>query len=176
MAADDIFLSLPRKERSMKRVLAAAAAAVLISAVGYAQSDEEKIRARAQAFADAWNKHDSMGMAYLWSVSGDLINPSGRRASGLTEIERLIASEHGGPLKQSTFNITNMKVRFLDPMTAILDEDTEVTGITNPDGTTATLKPHATAVMIKSGGQWWFAAVRAYSYLPPPAPPAAAPK
>src|SRR5690349_12139234 len=75
MVRDDIFLPRPRKERSMKRVLAAAVAAVLISAVGYAQSDEEKIRARAQAFADAWNKHDTMGMAYLWSASGDLINP-----------------------------------------------------------------------------------------------------
>ena len=160
----------------MKRVLAAAAAAILISTVVYAQSDEEKIRARAQEFADAWNKHDAMAMAYLWSVDGDLVNPFGRRASGLTEIQRLFQDEHSKAMKNTTYTITGIKVRFLDPTTAILDEDAELAGVPNPDGTTVTLKPHVTAVMTKSGGQWWLSAVRAFSYMPPPAPPAPAPK
>jgi uncharacterized protein (TIGR02246 family) len=156
----------------MKRVLVAAVAAVLISAVGYAQSEEEKIRARVQEFAAAWNKHDPMAIAYLWSANGDLINPAGRKASGLMEIERLFESEHKAALKDSTFNVTSMKVRFLNSTTAILDEDAEITGIANPDGTSVTTKPHVIAVMTKSGGQWWLAAVRAYNYTPPPAPPA----
>jgi len=160
----------------MKRVLAAAAAAVLISTVVYAQSDEEKIRARAQEFADAWNKHDPTAMAYLWSVDGDLINPSGRRASGLTEIQRLFADEQSKAMKNATYTITGLKVRFLGPTTAIVDEDAEVAGIASPDGTTITLKPHVIALMTKNGGQWWLTAVRAYTYLPPPAPPAPAPK
>jgi len=156
----------------MKRVLAAAVAAILISTVVYAQSDEEKIRARAQEFADAWNKHDPTAMALLWSVDGDLINPSGRRASGIAEIQRLFADEQSKAMKNATYTITGIKVRFLSPTMAIIDEDAEVAGIANPDGTTVTLKPHVIALMTKSGGQWWIAAVRAYSYLPPPAPPA----
>ncbi len=156
----------------MKRVLVAAVAAVLISTTGFAQSDEEQIRARAQEFADAWNKHDPMAMAYLWSASGDLINPLGRKASGLTEIVRLFESEQKDAMKQSTFSISNVKVRFLDPTTAILDEDAEITGVANPDGTTVTMKPHVTAVLTKSGGKWWIVAGRAFAFLPPPPPPA----
>src|SRR5437899_7348393 len=168
--------SCPVQERSdrMKRVLAAAAAAVLISTVVYAQSDEEKIRARAQEFADAWNKHDPTAMAYFWSVDGDLINPSGRKASGLTEIQRLFADEHGqnGPMKQSTYKSVSAKIRFLEPTLALLDQDIEISGITAPDGSMVTQKSHVAALLRKSGGQWWINSVRAYNYLPPPPPPA----
>jgi uncharacterized protein (TIGR02246 family) len=129
----------------MKRVLTAGLAAVLISTVVYATSDEENIRARAQEFADAWNKHDATAMAMLWSVDGDLINPFGRRASGIMEIQRLFADEHSKGMKNSTYTITGFKVRFLSPTLAIIDEDAEVAGIANPDGTTAALKPHVIA-------------------------------
>jgi uncharacterized protein (TIGR02246 family) len=161
----------------MKRVLAATAIALLISSFGFAaeapKSDEELIRARAQEFADAWNKHDPTAMAYVWSVDGDVVNPSGRRASGLTEIQRMFADEQSKAMKNTTFTVTGLKVRFLNPQTAIVDEDLEVAGIANPDGTTATMKPHVTSVMTKSGGQWWIASARAFAYLPPPPPPPA---
>jgi len=158
----------------MKRVLAATVAALLISTFGFAaQSDEEKIRARAQEFADAWNKHDATAMAYLWSADGDLINPFGRRASGLLEIQRMFADEQSKAMKGSTYSVTSLKCHFLNPQLAIVDQDVQVDGVAVPDGTTTTLKPHVTAVMTKSGGQWWLASVRAFSYMAPPAPPAA---
>lgn len=161
----------------MKRVLAATVAALLVSTFGLAaQTDEEKIRARAQEFADAWNKHDPTAMAYCWSADGDVINPFGRRASGLTEIQRMFADEQSKAMKSSTYAVTSMKVHFLNPQLAIVDADLEVSGVASPDGTTMTIKPHSTAVMTKSGGQWWLASVRAFSYMQPPAPPAAAPK
>lgn len=156
----------------MKRVLAAAFLGLLMSSVAFAQkSDEEMILARAQEFADAWNKHDATAMAYIWSADGDLINPMGRRASGLTEIQRLFADEHSKAMKNTTFTITGMKVRFLNPQMAIIDQDAEVTGIANPDGTTMTMKPHVVGVMTKSGGQWWLTTLRAYAYVPMPPPP-----
>lgn len=158
----------------MKRVLAAAVAAVLISAIGFAkESDEQKIRARTEEFADAWNKHDPAAMTALWSVDGDLINPFGRRAKSMTEIQKLFQDEHGAAMKQSTYKIVSQSVRFIEPNLALVDQDAEITGVANPDGTTATIKPHVAALMRKSGGQWWITSVRAYSYLPPPAPPAA---
>jgi uncharacterized protein (TIGR02246 family) len=157
----------------MKRVLAAFVGALLISGIAFAQkSDEEKIRARTQEFADAWNKHDPTAMAYFWSVDGDLVNPFGRRASGLTEIQRMFADEQSKMMKDSTYSVTNVKVRFLNPTTAVVDQDLEVAGITNPDGTTTTMRPHVTSIMTKSGGQWWVASARAFAYMPPPAPPA----
>jgi uncharacterized protein (TIGR02246 family) len=111
-------------------------------------------------------------MAYFWSVDGDLINPSGRKASGLTQIQRLFADEHGGPMKQSTYKIVSQSVRFIEPALALVDQDAEISGVANPDGTTGTIKPHVVILMRKSGGQWWIAAARPYNYLPPPAPPA----
>ena len=157
----------------MKRVLAATVATLLISTFGFAaQTDEEMIRARAQEFADAWNKHDPTAMAYVWSADGDVINPFGRRASGLTEIQRMFADEQSKAMKNSTYAITGIKIHFLNPQLAIVDQDLEVTGVANPDGTTATIKPHSTAVMTKSGGQWWVASVRAFTYMQPPPPPA----
>ena len=96
-------------------------------------------------------------MAYFWSVDGDLINPSGRKASGLTEIQRLFADEHGqnGPMKQSTYKSVSAKIRFLEPTLALLDQDIEISGITAPDGSMVTQKSHVAALLRKSGGQWW---------------------
>lgn len=161
----------------MKRVLAATAVAMLMSTFAFAdapkKSDEEMIRARAQEFADNWNKHDAMAMAYLWSADGDLVNPMGRRASGLAEIQRLFADEQSKQMKDTTYTVNSVKVRFLDPRTAVVDQDVEVAGVANPDGTTMTMKPHVTAVMTKSGGQWWIASARAFAYMQPLPPPAA---
>ena len=157
----------------MKRVLVAAVAAVLISAAGFAQkTDDQMIRDRVAEFEDAWNKHDPAAMTAIWSFDGDLINPSGRRAKGMTEIQKLFTDEHAGLMKASTYKVTDTKIRFVGPDLAFLDTDVEVAGIANPDGTTATLKPHVFSVMRKSGGQWWIASARAYNYLPPPPPPA----
>ena len=156
----------------MKRVLAATFMGLLISSVAFAQkSDEAMILARAQEFADAWNKHDATALAYLWSADGDLINPMGRRASGLTEIQRLFADEQSKAMKATTFTITGMKVRFINPQMAIIDQDAEVTGIAAPDGTTVSMKPHIVALVSKSGGQWWVTSLRAYAFVPPPPPP-----
>jgi len=157
----------------MKRVLAAAVAAVLICAVGFAkESSEEQIRARAAAFADAWDKHDTVAMTALWSFDGDLINPFGRTAKGMTQIQKLFQDEHAAAMKQSTYKTNSMSIRFIDPDLALVDSDVEVSGVANPDGSTLTIKPHVTTLWRKSGGQWWVVAARAFNFTPPPPPPA----
>lgn len=160
----------------MVRVLGATLIAVLLCAAAPeqpAKSNEQQIRERADEFAAAWNKHDTMSMAYVWSADGDLINPSGRKATGLMQIERLFADEHKGPFKDSTYTVTKMSVRFLEPTLAWVDSDAEITGVANPDGTIATIKPHVVLLMRKSGGKWWIVSARPYMFLPPPPPPAA---
>src|SRR5262245_25641340 len=99
----------------MVRVLSATVIAALLSSAAIeqpAKSNEQQIRERADEFAAAWNKHDTMAMAYVWSADGDLINPFGRKAKGLLEIERLFRDEHNGPMKNSTYTTTSMSVRF----------------------------------------------------------------
>ena len=159
----------------MIRVFGATFIAILLcgaAAPPPSPSNEAQIHARADEFAAAWNKHDPTAMAYFWSVDGDLINPFGRKAKGLTEIQRLFQDEQNGPMKNSTFTVTRESVRFLAPDLALVDMDTEVAGVATPDGTTSTMKPHVFSVMRKSGGKWWISSSRVVNYLPPPAPPA----
>jgi uncharacterized protein (TIGR02246 family) len=162
----------------MVRLLGASLMAVLLCAATPAPpatpavSNDAQIRQVADDFAAAWNKHDPTAMAYFWSADGDLINPSGRKAKGLTEIQRLFQDEQNGPMKNSTFTITSFSMRYLDPTYATVDADVEVSGVATPDGSIVTIKPHVINVMRKSGGKWWIAAARAYTYPPPPPPPA----
>ena len=93
----------------MIRILGATFIAILLcgaAAPPPSPSNEAQIHARADEFAAAWNKHDPTAMAYFWSVDGDLINPFGRKAKGLTEIQRLFQDEQNGPMKNSTFRRT----------------------------------------------------------------------
>jgi uncharacterized protein (TIGR02246 family) len=158
----------------MVRFLIATVAAALLCAAAPAptKSADQEIRDRLDDFAASWNKHDPTDMAYFWSADGDLINPAGRKAKGLTEIQRLFQDEHNGPMKNSTFTNSKVSVRMIDPTLAMVDADVEVAGIANPDGTTVTMKPHVTSLMRKSNGKWWIVSARAFNYTPPPPPPA----
>ncbi len=158
----------------MVRALVASFAAILISIVAVAkESNEQQIRNRADEFAAAWNKHDPQAMAAVWSAEGDLINPFGRKARGIADIVKLFQEEHTTAMKSSTFTVTSMSVRYIEPTLALADWDAEISGIMNPDGTPGpTTKPHVTSLLRKSGGKWWVLAARAMNFTPPPPPPA----
>ena len=159
----------------MVRLLGITSIAVLLCGATTAPppiSNEAQIRQLADDFSAAWSKHDATAMAYFWSADGDLINPSGRKAKGLTEIQRLFQDEHNGVMKNSTYTMTSLSIRFLDPTLALVDDDAEISGMTSPDGSTVNLKAHVFNVLRKSGGKWWIVSARAYAFLPPPPPPA----
>ena len=157
----------------MARVMMASVAAILISAVAVAkESNDQQIRNRVAEFEAAWNKHDPQAMAAVWSAEGDLINPFGRKARGIAEIVKLFQEEQTGVMKSSTFSVTAVSVRYVEPTLALVDADAEISGIASPDGSPApTLKPHITNLMRKSGGKWWILAARAMNYMSPPPPP-----
>lgn len=157
----------------MRRVLMATVLFVLVSGVAWAApTNEEQIRKRFDDFAAAWNKHDPTELAYFWSADGDLINPMGRKAKGLTEIQRLFQDEQTTLFKQSTFHAGPQSIRYLEPGLAVVDADVDIQNVLNPDGSTANMKVHVANLMKKSGGQWWIVSARAYNFLtPPPAPP-----
>jgi len=105
------------------------------------KSNEEQIRGVADEFAAAWNKHDPTAMAYVWAADGDLINPFGRRARGLTEIQRLFQDEQNNAMKNTTFTIKGFSIRFVDSTLALVDSDAEISGLTNPDGSAMLVSP-----------------------------------
>jgi uncharacterized protein (TIGR02246 family) len=133
------------------------------------ESGEAAIRASEEAFAAAWAAHDAKAMAAFWAPDGDLINPSGRLAKGRAEIEKLFQDEHAMAMKQSTYKPGLLTVRFVEPDIAFAESDSEISGITNPDGTSApTMKVHVNRLVRKKGGKWWIVAARPVIY--PPAP------
>jgi uncharacterized protein (TIGR02246 family) len=156
----------------MKRFLMVVLSLALITIPLIAkESSEAAIRKSDEAFAVAWNKHDAKAMAASWAKDGDLINPFGRVAKGRAEIESLFQDEHSKAMKQSMYKTGAMSIRFIEPDIAFVESDNEVSGVTNPDGTTAPpLKVHANRVVQKKDGKWWTVVARPVIYTPPPGP------
>jgi len=159
----------------MYRVIRTALAMAIASTASLAVAapdtgSEAQVRARCQEFAAAWNRHDAKAMAGFWAPDGDLINPSGRMAKGRADVEKLFTDEQAGVMKGTTFTITGMTVRLLEPDIAVTDWDVEISGMQSPDGTAVpVLKAHVNSVMTKKSGQWWVFAGRPVIYQPAPA-------
>src|SRR5438552_3199531 len=71
-------------------------------------------------FAVLWTAHDVDGMAVLWDSDGDIVYPYDPYASyvrGQEKIRSLLAGEHKGRMRKSTYTVTVDKsnVRYLDP-------------------------------------------------------------
>ena len=155
----------------MKRITIATVLGILFSLPVLA-STESEVRARADEFVAAWNKHDSKAMADLWATDGDLINPAGRAAKGRAEVEKLFRDEHGTVMKKSTYKNVSSSVRVVEPELALGDWDVEISGMVGPDGAAAPVqKTHVNSLMKKASGKWWIVAARAYNYVPMPAAP-----
>jgi uncharacterized protein (TIGR02246 family) len=147
--------------------LAVASIASLAVAAPDTSGGEAQVRARCQEFAAAWNRHDAKALAGFWAPDGDLINPFGRMAKGRAELEKLFTDEHSTFMKGTTFTITGMTVRLLEPDIACADWDVDVSGMQSPEGTAMpVLKTHVNAVMMKKSGQWWIVAGRPVIYQP----------
>ena len=156
----------------MNRSIVAAALIALaatLPAQARPKSDEDQIRGKANAFRQAWNKHDIKGMAAFWADDGDLINPFGRVATGRGEIETLFADEHSTFMKETTFNVDHVAVRILTPDVALAEWAITVNGIKAPDGATSPpMKHRVTIVYQKKGADWWAVAVRPILDAPKP--------
>jgi len=133
-------------------------------------SAEADIKARGEAFAAAWTKHDAKAMAALWSADGDLIDPFGASARGRTDIEKFFQEQHTGVMKGTTYTMLGQTVRMLTPEVAVADWDTNITGMKLADGKDApALKHHVTIVLTREASQWYFVAARPVIYAPTPA-------
>src|SRR5437899_10384094 len=164
------------KEESMPKAMQTALAIAIASIASLAvaapdtSGGEAQVRARCQEFAAAWNRHDAKALAGFWAPDGDLINPFGRMAKGRADVEKLFTDEQAGIMKGTTFTITGMTVRLLEPDIAVTDWDVEISGMQSPEGTAMpVLKTHVNSVMMKKSGQWWVVAGRPVIYQSAPA-------
>lgn len=150
----------------MKRFSMVAIALIIFAVPMFAkESSDAAIRATDQAFAAAWNRHDVQAMAASWAINGDLVNPQGRVANGRNQIELLLQDEHATAFRNSTYTPGPMSIRFIQPGIAVSESDTEISGITNPDGTNApVMKVHILRVVQKIGGKWMTVTARPVIY------------
>jgi len=153
----------------MLSVLASAAIAVPARAAGSGATVE--IERVSDGFVAGWNAHDAKKMAATFAEDGDLINPFGQSAKGRADIEKFFEKEQATAMKGTTYKLESNSIRELDADCAIADWIAVITGMTDSNGKAMPpFKHHVVVAFVKKGGHWQAAAVRAYVFLPPPAP------
>jgi uncharacterized protein (TIGR02246 family) len=125
--------------------------------------DDAAIRKNAEAYVDAYNKHDAKALAELWAPDAVYMDPStGEAAVGREEIEKMFA-ETLGESKDSKLDVEVNSIEFVSPNVAI------------ENGTARIIRPNEepeesfySAVNVKRDGKWLLDRV---SEEEPPAPP-----
>lgn len=126
------------------------------SAADAKQTDDLRaLRQTAAAFTAAFNKADAKAVAALWTADGELIDDTGRRLTGRSEIEKayaeLFANSAGAKIQ-----IIVDSLRLLSPDAAI--EDGRAILEPAPAGPPSITK--YTVVHVKHDGQWLMSTAR----------------
>ena len=159
----------------MAGALAIAALPASVSAqsnVGGIRSDmvnEDAVRALYAEFTAAWNRHDPPGLAALFTIDGDHVDPDGRQADGREEIVATFQKQHATVFRETTLSLTVDDVWFLGTDVALVDGTYAITGVKDPSGNDIPpRKGYLTAVLLNERGSWRIAASRLMSPAPLP--------
>lgn len=123
-------------------------------------ADIEAVRARIEAFEDAWNAHSPSEVAALVSEDATLAFPFGPWFRGRAAFEQGFAFLDGMP-DGRMIKLTVADQRFLSPDVAVADVEAEITGGVGTEG--AEVRPIwdcATYVLKKRDGTWEVEALR----------------
>ncbi len=148
MAAAQVQAQAPRKTAPKPAAKAPAAADARA-----AQFDA--VKASAQAFADAFNKHDAKAVAAQWTEDGEYIDETGQRFEGRAAIEQEYAEFFtANPAAKLTVVVD--AVRPAGASAAIEDGHATL----ESDGKNSVSSAQYTAVHAKVGDQWLMSSVR----------------
>ncbi len=148
IAAAQINAQAPRKSTAKPVAKAPAAADVRSAQI-------DAVKASAQAFADAFNKHDAKAVAALWTEDGEYVDETGQRFEGRAAIEREYA-EFFTAQPNAKLTVVVDAVRPAGDAAAIEDGHTEL----SIDGKAVVSAAQYTAVHAKVGAQWLMSSVR----------------
>lgn len=128
----------------------------------------------AQAFADAWNRHDMDAFAALFGEQADFVNVIGLHWQGREQIQRAHAELHRTRMKDSRLAIQSHSVRMLRPDVALVHATWELTGDTGIDNLPSPPRHGVLSfVVTREGGRWLIAASQNTDIVPlPNLPPA----
>jgi uncharacterized protein (TIGR02246 family) len=128
-----------------------------------ANGDENAIRQRLAAYADARTRRDAAAEALCYTKDGDFRSSAGPFVSGREAIERQLTVND----PSYTFALTVTKLRMLTPQVAMVDAEVAA----GPAG--RAVKLLGSYVMVRAEAEWLIAAAR-ISTVPPPRPAAPA--
>jgi uncharacterized protein (TIGR02246 family) len=143
-------------------------------------NDESAIRQVQTLQADAWNRHDAVAYAALFTEDGDCVNVVGWWWKGRAQIESKLTAAFGFVFRESQLTITETSVRFLSPTIAIAHVSWTMTGAKTPPGIPEPKQGIEIQVLQKKSGHWLIETFQNTNAVPerpfPSGPPAAAAK
>lgn len=145
-----------------------------------AQADEAAIQEVQKRQADAWNAHDAVAYASLFSEDGDVVNVLGWWWQGRSEIQGKLSDAFAWVFRDSKLTITEVHTRFIDPSTAIVHVRWTLDGAKVPPGAPAPPREGIQLqVLRKTGDQWLIASFQNTNSVPetpfPKGPPSVPP-
>jgi uncharacterized protein (TIGR02246 family) len=144
----------------------------------YASLDSARIGGRAQPAdvaairdlqmrqAAAWNRHDAMAYAKLFTDSGDVVNVVGWWWKGRAEIEQKLTAAFAFVFRESVMTITDVDVRFLTPTMAIAHVMWTMSGSRTPPAIPEPRQGIQLQILEKRAGTWLIASFQNTSSIP----------
>jgi uncharacterized protein (TIGR02246 family) len=128
--------------------------------------DESAIRRLQAQQEDAWNRHDAVTYAALFTDDGDVVNVVGWWWKGRPEIERQLTAAYAVVFRQSRLTIGDVEVRFLAPDIAIAHVRWTMEGARTPPSIPEPRQGIQLQVLHKRGNVWRIAAFQNTNSLP----------
>jgi uncharacterized protein (TIGR02246 family) len=126
-----------------------------------ALTDTAGIRSVVGAFADAWGRADAAGIASLFTSDGDLVIPTGLQVRGRANLHDFYASAFAKGYAGSTTTADITRIRAIAPGVMVVDAAWSIIGAKlTPGKVNPPERGILAAVIVKSTGRWWIAALR----------------
>ena len=124
-------------------------------------ADTAGIRSVVSAFATAWGRADAAAIASLFTVDGDLVIPTGLQVRGRAHLHDFYASAFAKGYAGSTTTADITRIREVAPDVMVVDASWSIIGAKLTQGkATPPERGILAAVIVKSTGRWWIAALR----------------
>lgn len=141
-------------------------------------ADEASIREVQNQQAAAWNTHDAIAYANLFSEDGDVVNVLGWWWRGRPEIRSKLTDAFAWVFRDSKLEITDVQTRFIDQSTAVAHIRWTLDGAKVPPGAPAPPREGIQIQLLrKVGGQWLITSFQNTNSVPespfPKGPPSA---
>ena len=135
-------------------ILLMGSAQPMAARVAASAADETAIRAVQTRQAEAWNNHDAIAYAHLFTQEGDVVNVVGWWWKGRAAIESKLTAAFSFVFRDSTLTITSVDIDFPAPAIALAHVRWTMSGANTPQGMPEPREGIQLQVLKKSDGAW----------------------